>query len=407
MTAKKKARKKSVAARKSDTRIELDDQAGRAKQRDANGQPLKLDETEREAAVLRLFTLGLTAPKIVTEMKQRYGNAGVMTRAIPYRILQRAAKRGRVRYTPPEQVVYAWKIAHAHKWLEEVSVVHTTNSVDVARKAAGTLLGMVQERYRSNRALQEIHIGFAAGMSVRQIAQGFAELLRYPTEDLPKRIVFHAMCTGHDKGNPTTCPNTYFSFFIYPPVLDVEAVFVGLHAPAMVWSRDIEKLKKTVEIEEAYNEADKLDIIVTSGSDWADEHSSLRVCMERSPASVKKIRDLGGIVDVMWRPLGKNGPITEETEIRALTLMELTDLPGFIERGGSVLLMLGPCGICKCSKVNVLHTTLTQVEKFVTHVVVDSRTAAHLLQMTGSRDQGIARYSWGPGEPVSDKKRRS
>ncbi len=404
---RKKSRRQLADAesrKQADARFELDDRVGCARQRDANGHVLKLDETERETAVMWYITHGYTVPEIVEAMKERYGVAGTMTRAIPYRILQRAAKHGRLTYTPPQQLVYASKIAREHRWLDEVSVVHTTNSVDVAREAASMLLRMVQERHRSGSHPGEIHIGFAAGMSVRQVAQAFAEILRYPADDLPERIVFHAMCTGHDKGNPTTSPNTYFSYFISPPVFEVEVGFVGLHAPAMVRTRDIERIMETLEIQEAYTEAARIDIIVTSGSDWDDEHSSLRVCMERSsPDSVKKICELGGEVDLMWRPLGRNGPITAETEFRALTLMELTDLPRFIEGGGSVLLMLGPCGMCKRSKVKVLHTTLAQEQRLVTHVVVDSRTAAHLLQMTRPQNERIAEYSWGPGPFPDDE----
>jgi len=402
MTTKKKAGKKEA------TRIELDDQVGRAGNLDANGGPLTLDDTERESAVCWLVTRGYTIPEILAEMKTRYGKAGEMSREKPYRILRRAAARGRLRYTPPQHLVYAQQISNEYTWLNRVHVVHTTVAPDVAREAASMLLRMVQDRHRADKNREEIHIGFAAGMSMRQVAQAFAERLRYPADDLPKKIVFHAMVTGHDSGDPTTDPNAFFTFFIYPPVLEVEPRFVGLHAPAMVRSGDIPQLKETLEIKEAYAEAEKLDIIVTSGADWDDEHSSLCVvCTKRSPASVKKIRALGGEVDVMWRPLGKNGPITHATEIRALTLMELTDLPGFIKRGGSVLLMLGPCGLCKRSKVKVLYTTLIQEKKLVTHVVVDSRTAAHLLDIIHPQTNGTSQYSWGPGEPAPDKKRRS
>lgn len=398
MTARKKARKQEHE------RIDLDDQVGRAEQLDANGKPLTLDETERESAVMWLFSRGHTVPQILAVMRERYGKAGEMTRETPYRILQRAAKRGRLRYTPPHHAVYSERIRNEFSWLKGVSVVHTTMAVDVAREAANMLLTMVQARHRADKTREAIHVGFAAGMSMRQISQAFAERLRYPADDLPRRIVFHAMVTGYDSGNPTTDPNAFFTFWIYPPVLEVEVGFVGLHAPAMVRSEDIPKLKESREIEEAYTAAAQLDIIVTSGSDWDDEHSSLRVvCMERSPATVQLIRDLGGEVDVMWRPLGKNGPITDATEIRALTLMELTDLPRFIERGGSVLLMLGPCGMCKRSKVKVLHTTLTQQLRLVTHVVVDSRTAAHFLRMIGQQNNGHPANAWVPGRFLGDE----
>jgi len=397
MTTKKRARKQD------DEQFEVEDQVGRAEQRDTDDGSLKLDDVERESAVCWLFTRGYPVPEIIIEMKKRYGKAGEMSREKPYRILQRAAARGRLMYTPPSHLVLAQKVFDAYSWLKRVHVVHTTVSVDVAREAASMLLGMVKERRRSFPKRDEVHIGFAAGMSMRQVAQAFAELLRYPTPNLPKKIVFHAMVTGHDYGNPTTDPNAFFTFFLYPPVLEVEPGFVGLHAPAMVRSRDIPKLKSSLEINDAYKAAKQLDIIATSGSDWDDAHSSLRVCMERSPDSVKRLRDLGTIGDVFWRPLGKDGPITYATEIRALTLMELTDLPGFIQKGGNVLLMLGPCGMCKRSKGKIVHTILTQKLQLVTHLVLDSRTAVHLLEITGPQNNGIPAHSWAPGKSVGER----
>ena len=69
------------------------------------------------------------------------------------------------------------------------------------------LRGLVQERHRQDRTRQEVHIGLAAGLSMRQLAQAFADLLCERAPDLPARIIFHAMVTGHEPDNPTTDPN--------------------------------------------------------------------------------------------------------------------------------------------------------------------------------------------------------
>ena len=140
------------------------------------------------------------------------------------------------------------------------------------------------------------------------------------------------------------------------------------------------------EISDAYKAASELDIIVTSGADWSDEHSSLFRCMARSPSTLETLRGEGTMGDMLWRPLGERAPITTATEVRALTLVELNDLPDFIQRGKNVLLMLGPCGRCDCHKGRIFRTILAQEQHLVTHVVVDSRTAGYLVN---SINQGL------------------
>ncbi|MEJ2719734.1 MAG: hypothetical protein P8181_01155 [bacterium] len=310
-------------------------------------------------------------------MEKEFGEAGRMNREDPMRHFRFIAKKGYLQYNPRPQLSLAQKIRDKFKWLKTVDVVLTTEAADVARAAAKTLLELVQECHDSNPDNEEVHIGFAAGLSMRALAQSFAEYLAFPgPEDieLPKRIVFHSMVSGHEPGNPTTNPNAFFSFFLFPPDLVVEPRFVGLHAPAIVRTRDIATLRQTPEIEEAYNEASKLDIIVTSGSDWNDEHSSLRRCMERSPKSLKTLLDRGTVCDMMWRPLAAKAPVEVQTELRALTLVELSDLATF-RRTKRVLLMLGPCAKCKEPKNRVLETILLQEQHLVTNIVIDSRTA--------------------------------
>jgi len=222
-------------------------------------------------------------------------------------------------------------------------------------------------------------IGIDRDASMLQLAQSFARLLWYHDPDLPKHIVFHAMLSGHEPGNPTTDPNAFFTLFLFPQVLAVQPQFMGLRAPAIMKTTDIPLIKRTHDIAEAYREAEKLDIIATSGADWADKHSSLRTCMKRNPSSYKTLVEHGTIGDMLWRPLSAHAPVTVETETRALTLVELTDLPDFLRRG-KVLCMLGPCARCNEHKGRLLETILGQRKRLVSHLVIDSRTARFVLE---------------------------
>jgi hypothetical protein len=135
------------------------------------------------------------------------------------------------------------------------------------------------------------------------------------------------------------------------------------------------------DIKEALAAVRDIDIIVASGSDWLDPHSAFRNLMERSPESKSALDEAGVVADLAWLPFGKKGPIVTETRIRALTLVELSDLPGLIRQGKHVLLTLGPCGLCQTPKGRLLDCLLKQQDPLVTDLVVDSRSVAQMMRM--------------------------
>jgi hypothetical protein len=83
---------------------------------------------------------------------------------------------------------------------------------------------------------------------------------------------------------------------------------------------------------------------------------------------------------MLWRPIAGSGPILDETAVRALTILELSDLPELIRQGKRVLLMLGPCASCSRRKGLLLQTILSQDKQLVSHLVVDSGTAFDFLR---------------------------
>ena len=66
-------------------------------------------------------------------------------------------------------------------------------------------------------------------------------------------------------------------------------------------------------------------------------HSMLLDYMKNSPPSLRKLKEAGYCGDMLWRPLGPDGPIEIETQIRAMTLIELSHLRDFIQQGKPVL----------------------------------------------------------------------
>ena len=82
---------------------------------------------------------------------------------------------------------------------------------------------------------------------------------------------------------------------------------------------------------------------------------------------------------MMLLPLDRVGPLEVATETRALTVLELSDLQRLVRHGTHVLLVLGPCGACNTPKTAVLKSILSPQDPMISHLVVDSRTAAGLF----------------------------
>ena len=173
--------------------------------------------------------------------------------------------------------------------------------------------------------------------------------------------------------------------------MQVETGFVGFRAPALVTSERIPELRDFPGIKEAFDAARDINIIVTSGSCWVDDHSLLHAFMASSKGSLKKLEKARCVGDMLWRPVGPGGPIEIPTTTRAMTLLELSQVQKGIEDGNlEVLLVLGPCGGCGRPKPEILDAVLSARPPLLTHLVVDSLSARAFLRpgAGGSRAEG-------------------
>jgi DNA-binding transcriptional regulator LsrR (DeoR family) len=237
---------------------------------------------------------------------------------------------------------------------------------------------MLLELLQQHHDGAEVHIGFSGGRALRMLARRFAELLREPTQHLPSKIVFHALVAGFDVADPTTDPNAFFTYFVGDPGMPFEMEFVALHAPAMVEAKDLAKLQKLPGIKEAYQCASEIDIIVTSTSCWTDEHSMLRHHMDVAGESVDDLEKAGCLGDILWQPIGADGPFELNSRIRAMTIMRLCELSKLIKDKKHVLLVAGPCYKCKRLKTQVVKAILDQQDHLITHLVTDSLCARQM-----------------------------
>ncbi len=347
--------------------------------RQADQDPGTFLHDELVATVAKYFCRGMPMTQIRRELKEKLDIP--LTREMPYRLVAFAAQKGWLLYRAPLAADIAEQIMQKYQRLKDVTVVRTGVSDDISYHVAEMLLDQVCRLSRTRSPDRPVHIGFAGGKSLRKSARHFAEMLREPREDLPKSIVFHAMVAGFNVTDPSTDPNGFFTYFAGEPPLQVRTSFVGLLAPGIVRAADLTMLRSLQYIRDAFELAKDIDIIVTSaGGHWQEAHSSLcGIYAKASPRSVEQLNAAGCIGDMMWCPMGKDGPLDIDTEMRTVTLMELSELPGFIERGKTVLLLLGPCGKCGGPKQEVLRSILASDSRLVTHLVVDSRSARGLL----------------------------
>jgi DNA-binding transcriptional regulator LsrR (DeoR family) len=343
-----------------------------------------LDRRELIAAVCNHFCQGQPMGRIRELIRTELGVE--LKREDPWQIVSFAAAEGWLRYQAPHEARLREQIRRSYDWLQGVEVVHTASIEDVAYRGAEMLLDLIRLHHRAPYSRQEVHIGFAGGGAMRRLARYTAEILGRTTGGLPETLVLHAIVAGFNVEDPTFDPNAFFTYFANDPMMPVKTRFVGLHAPAIVRQAEIAGLRALQGIQQAYHSADQLDILVTSASSWSDEHSMLMAYMKKSPESYNRLRDAGCVGDLMWRPVGPHGPLTGErkNDIRAMTLLELSDLAPFIShKGKHVLLLLGPCGTCNMAKGELLRCILDLRPSLLSHLVVDSRSARELLQGGG------------------------
>ena len=141
---------------------------------------------------------------------------------------------------------------------------------------------------------------------------------------------------------------------------------------------EIDKVKEMDVVREAVERRDEIDIFVTSGTSRTApcRHSMLHEFMGRCGA-LAGLEEAGAVGDMLWQPIGPEGAI-EQTGRRAFTLVDLKELPGMIERGKWVVLVIGPCRRCNEPRGDLLRTILEMPSKYLSHLVVDSRSAAEI-----------------------------
>ncbi len=331
---------------------------------------------ELAGLVCNLFCSGKRVSHISKELKDKYDIE--ISRERAYVLVSQAAEKGYLRYVGPKAYDLAGRITERYPFLDGVTVVRTANAADVSLHVAQTILSMMKES-RKNK----FSIAFAGGSLLRQTAKWLSTFLREEDPDeLPRELAVLALSSGLDYRDMTGQPNAVFTYFSEDHFFPLKVSFVGLPAPGLVRTEQVTDLKENYrDIESAFEHKDEIDVLVTSaGGCWKSGHSALYSIYETSsPKSLAQLEKKGCIGDMMWRPFGQSGPLEVVTEKRALTLVELPELPDFIKRGKKVILSIAPCGKCKRNKGPILGPILGSVPPLITHLIADSGSVRAIL----------------------------
>jgi DNA-binding transcriptional regulator LsrR (DeoR family) len=331
--------------------------------------------------VCHFFSQGLKPAKIGRAMDDTYG-VKISTQRV-YDLIGEAAEKKWITVAVPQNNPASEAIWKRFR-LERVDVTFTTFIDEVASRAACVLLDLIKELKVQKHNV--VRIGFSGGHTMRRVFQTLTELLVVPSGALPQEVSFHALVAGFDIGAVGSDPTAFFTYLAgKDPACTTH--FYLLHAPPIIPPGQLEATFELPTVKKARKNAQKLDIIVTSAAVFSHDHSQLRrYYHEHSPETLGQLEQDGCIGDMLWLPLGREGPIdTSNHPFRALTLIDLEQFPGHIDEGHKVLLVMGRCADpvkldCNASKADVLNAILHYRRKFLTHLVLDNKTAQELME---------------------------
>jgi DNA-binding transcriptional regulator LsrR (DeoR family) len=354
-----------------------------------------------------LFIEKNTLPKDVADA---FHDPDVSTQDVYRELLPEIISRGWLRLTTPDNTELRTKIEESGFNLAEVRVAALSDPDDVATHAAQMTAKLIKELAGQ---FEQVNVGFSGGITARKMFRKLAQLLAEPSFELPpnRAIACHALVAGFDNEMPGTEPS---SFFLYLEECRQECrsrfdtKFVQFHAPAFAPSSEHQTIMNLSAIAEAKAKARQLHLIVTTAAAFTDPHSQLRTYYKKhehakqkpnTRQDLKRLDEAECVGDIMWLPIGKQGPIAlDGFDHWPVTVLDLDEIPDRIrEADTKVLLVIGPCAVeshADCSKTPVLEAILDQQRgekgikhRYVTHLVIDKGTAEDFLRKVAEKDK--------------------
>lgn len=353
-----------------------------------------MDERDLLAIMCNLFCQGHQPSEIRDILADQYHVQ--LKRTAIYPKLKQGCMNGWISFTPPAEVKLAEALRARYRGvLQGVAVATGPTNEGVAYHAARELGRLIREvhaekqRDATRASDPGVHLGLSGGYTLRLLSEYFADYLIQTFVDgddreraaygaFPAMLHLHAMVAGFDPFDPTTEPNAMFTHLHLVNQVPTQMKFVGFNAPPVVRRDQIEKVKKLPQIQTSFDQASRIEIAITSMGAWTDPDCMLHKCMKQFPDDFDKLTRAGVIGDLMWRPLGPDGPLNGVTDVQTMSVMDLRSLARLIGGGGRVVLVVARTRKQK-SKADVLKQLLAYDRPLVSHLVVDSLTAQELL----------------------------
>jgi hypothetical protein len=257
----------------------------------------------------------------------------------------------------------------------------------VAELAADQVLYLIRQVHEAGQdmdpAPEWVHIGLAAGGTSRAFATHLARKLR-SEHNLPK-LCLHTLTSGFFVDNPDSAPLVSLGQFndIEPRVR-----FVVLFSAPLVSPQEAKELPKRPFTRDAFNEAEKLDIVVTSVSVAGHGHSLFQRAVEqedptRAEQRLSALQQKGWAGDIMWQPYSGRGQLID-TEVRAVSVVNFADLVRLSnDPAKHVVCIAGPCADCGQPKHEAVAPLMRcpKTRRPFDHFVTTESTARKLCEL--------------------------
>lgn len=328
--------------------------------------------------VVQRFLAGETTDDIADWLRTAHGLD--VSREQIYPMLRIAIQRGYFQLLPPPNYDVGLHLAARYgKSPDDIQVVNATRHLGRAQVCARAVEETVSLIKSLGEKKKRVHVGLGGGETIRQLAQLLAKRLQ--AEAFLPELALHAISSGFNVSDPRTAPVTFLNFF---ENIGTDIEYYGLFAPALVATREYERVKGMVGVKESFQAAERIDIVLTSLATATDAHGALRQFAKvgsKHGFKAAALRAARWVGDLQYQPYSKKGPIEVDAGVRAVTLFDLRGLREFAARKNKhVVVAAAPCASCFTPKTAAVAPLLECEElKVWTKLVIDIETAKELL----------------------------
>jgi DNA-binding transcriptional regulator LsrR (DeoR family) len=342
--------------------------------------PHELVRDETLVALCRRFLEGATADELATWLLTQDSRFDVGRQRV-YDLVREAARRGLIRLQVRDaeelQKRLAATVGVAEDRVRVAAASGRGAAEQVALVGAEMALALIAE-LAAAREGELVRVGLGGGHTLRLLADQLARSLR--AAPVATRLAVHALSSGFDARAPQDAPITFLGAF--EPVAEE---LVGLFSSGVLEPREAKEFRALPGVREAFQLANKLDLIVTSLGSARDETGALNRFFAHGAhpkleESRRRLEARGWVGDVLYEPYGATAPIEADLPVEPVSVLTLPKLVG-MARGEHkhVLLLAGPSSGGR-SRADALRPLLTQPRlRLWTHLALDSGTAEQIL----------------------------